>query len=157
MLHYHLRKMNHDWVQLHDRAVEIAAVIDFVTDPQAGGISIFLGITRAEISADNKSLVALDYDAYSEMARTQLNQMAAEAHQRWPICRLAILHRLGRVPLGDPSVIVAVSTPHRADAFEACRWIIDTLKAQAAIWKKEVWEDGSESWVHPEQILRKHE
>ena len=75
--------------------------------------------------------------------------LADRARSRWPVVRLSLLHRTGRVPLGDPSVLVAVATPHRADAFEACRYLIDTLKAEAAIWKKEVWSDGTGSWVHP--------
>jgi molybdopterin synthase catalytic subunit len=74
------------------------------------------------------------------------------ARDRWPIARLALLHRTGRVGLGEPSVIIAVATPHRAESFEACRWLIDTLKAEVPIWKKEVWGDGSGSWVHPEPV-----
>jgi molybdopterin synthase catalytic subunit len=148
--------MTQDWVQLLDHPLDTPAAASFVTDPQAGGIAIFLGTTRAETDSRGKALAALDYDAYCEMACTQLKDLASSAHQRWPICRLAILHRLGRVPLGEPSVIVAVSTPHRADAFEGCRWIIDTLKAQVAIWKKEVWEDGSENWVQPSEGTKRH-
>ena len=83
------------------------------------------------------------------MALNQLQSLAAAARQRWPILKLALLHRIGRVPVGEPSVIIAVSTPHRADAFEACRFLIDELKKDVAIWKKEVWSDGTGTWVHP--------
>ena len=94
-----------------------------------------------------EDLVALDYEAYADMAAAQLRDLAGRARARWPVERLALLHRTGRVGLAAPSVLVAVSTPHRGEAFEACRWLIDTLKAEAAIWKKEVWADGSSSWV----------
>ena len=93
-------------------------------------------------------LTSLDYEAYPEMASRQLEDLAARARARWPILRLALLHRTGRVALGEPSVLIAVSTPHRSEAFDACRWLIDTLKAEAAIWKKEVWEDGKGTWVN---------
>ncbi len=140
--------MKKDWVQLQGESIEAGPVVSFITDPDAGGIAVFLGTTRAEM-ADGKSLVALDYDAYAEMAVKQMEDLAARARERWPICRLAILHRIGRVNLAEPSVIIGVSTGHRAEAFEACRWIIDTLKAEVAIWKKEIWEDGTSSWVDP--------
>ena len=139
--------MNHDWIQLHDERIEIAPVIEFVTDAAAGGIAVFLGTTRAETNSAGAVLRALDYEAYEEMARAQMESLAVEARRRWSIQRLAILHRIGRVPLAEPSVIIAVSTPHRADAFDACRWLIDTLKSQAPIWKKEVWADGTQRWV----------
>jgi len=141
--------MTHDWVQLHDVPIELGPVLEFVTDPEAGGIAFFLGTTRAEKGPAGKDLRELDYEAYPEMALQQMRTLAGKARQRWPIRRLAILHRTGRVPVGQPSVIIAVSTPHRGDAFDACRWIIDTLKADVPIWKKEVWSDGTASWVHP--------
>jgi len=119
-----------------------------VTDGRAGGIAVFLGTTRAEARPDGVELTALDYEAYPEMASRQLEDLAARARARWPILRLALLHRTGRVALGEPSVLIAVSTPHRSEAFDACRWLIDTLKAEAAIWKKEVWEDGKGTWVN---------
>jgi molybdopterin synthase catalytic subunit len=75
--------------------------------------------------------------------------LARLARDRWPIVKLAILHRIGRVALAEPSVVIAVSTPHRADSFQACQFLIDELKKSAAIWKKEVWADGSGTWVHP--------
>lgn len=139
--------MTHDWIQLHAQPIDVGPVSQFVADPQAGGIAIFLGTTRAQGGPQGESLVALDYQAYEEMAREKMNQLALGARSTWPIKRLAILHRTGRVALGETSVIIAVSTPHRAQAFEACRWLIDTLKAEVPIWKKEVWGDGREQWV----------
>ena len=142
--------MEDDFVGLTAERLNVARAVGFVTDPRAGGVAVFLGTTRGERHADGADLTALDYDAYAEMAAGQLTDLAARARAQWPVVKLALLHRTGRVALGEPSVIVAVSTPHRADAFEACRWLIDTLKAEATIWKKEVWSDGSDRWVHPE-------
>ena len=140
----------HEWIQLHAEPIDVGPVVQFVTDEQAGGIAVFLGTTRAEAASPDRQLAALDYEAYPEMALRQMRQLAQQARQRWPVRRVAILHRTGRVLLGEPSVIIAVSTPRRADAFDACRWIIDALKADVAIWKKEIWEDGTQSWVQPQ-------
>lgn len=143
--------MSDDWLQIDPNPLDPAKATAFVSDPRAGGIDVFLGTTRAETNAKAQSLVALDYEAYTDMAAKQLAQLAAEARSRWPIVKLALLHRTGRVALAEPSVVIAVSTPHRADAFDACRWLIDALKKDVAIWKKEVWADGSGTWVHPDQ------
>ena len=132
-----------------------AANADAVTDPAAGGVCVFLGTTRAERAPDGRSLVALDYEAYAEMAESQLLDLAARAHMKWPIRRLVLLHRLGRVALGEASVLIAVATPHRGEAFEACRWLIDTLKAELAVWKKDVWDDGGTSWVAGNKEFRR--
>jgi len=112
----------------------------------AGAVTVFLGTTRSERRPDGRELVALDYEAYPDMAGAQLRDLAARARDRWPVLRLAVLHRTGRVPVGEPSVLIAVSTPHRAEAFEACRYAIDTLKSTVPIWKKEIYTDGEE-WV----------
>ena len=136
-------------VLLTGEPLAVAAAVAFVTDGRAGGVSVFLGTSRAERREDGADLVALDYDAYAEMAGGQLADLARRARARWPVVKLALLHRTGRVALGEPSVVVAVSTPHRGEAFEACRWLIDTLKAEVAVWKREVWSDGTASWVDP--------
>ena len=125
-----------------------------VADAAAGGIAVFLGTTRAETHADGRELVALDYEAYAEMAEGQLRDLAARARGKWPVVSLTILHRTGRVGLGEASVLIAVATPHRAAAFECCRWLIDTLKAEVAVWKKEVWADGETSWIDPARPTR---
>jgi molybdopterin synthase catalytic subunit len=141
--------MQTDWIELTSEPLDAGAVVGFVTAEEAGGIAVFLGTTRAEKSGKGQALAALHYDAYAEMARKQMGELAVRVREKWPVERLAILHRVGRVNVGEPSVIIGVSTGHRAEAFEACRWVIDTLKAEAAIWKKEVWGDGTVSWVHP--------
>ena len=141
-----------DWIGLSVEALSTAGCAAFVADPAAGGIDIFLGTTRAELNAAGKALAALEYEAYSEMAVAQMTDLAARARLCWPILKLVLLHRVGRVKVGEASVIIAVATPHRGEAFEACRWLIDTLKAEVPVWKKEVWEDGSVSWVEGSEI-----
>jgi molybdopterin synthase catalytic subunit len=139
-----------DWIELEAGPLDAARAIAFVASPAAGGVDVFLGCTRAESrAADGRPLVALDYEAYGTMALKEMRGLAAAARARWPVVRLAVLHRTGRVGLAEPSVVIAVATPHRAEAFEACRWLIDELKARVPIWKREVWDDGSGSWVDP--------
>lgn len=138
-----------DWISLFDTPLTVARMIEHVKDTRAGGIDVFLGTTREEKSSEGRELIALDYEAYEQMALEQMRALAKRAREKWPIIKLALLHRTGRVALGEPSVVIAVSTPHRAQAFEACRFLIDELKRDIAIWKKEVWADGSSSWVHP--------
>ena len=136
-----------DQVELRDSPLDVGAAVAAVSDGGAGAIAVFLGTTRGEKNDDGRPLIALDYEAYGEMATKQMRALAQEARQRWPIQRMAVLHRIGRVEVGQPSVLIAVSSPHRAEAFEACRFLIDRLKAEATIWKKEIWDDGSSSWV----------
>jgi molybdopterin synthase catalytic subunit len=91
----------------------------------------------------------LVYEAYEEMALKQLHRLADRAFKRWPICGLAIVHRLGRVEVLDPCIAIAVSCPHRPQAFEAARWLIDTIKCDVPIWKQENDASGSGNWIHP--------
>lgn len=137
-----------DWIDLSPSPLDISATLAFVSCSTAGGIDLFLGVTRAEHNADGRDLIALDYEAYTEMAIDRMRRLAADARGQWPIEKLAILHRTGRVPVGEPSVVIAVACGHRAEAFAACRWLIDTLKADVPIWKKEIWSDGDGTWVH---------
>ncbi len=136
-----------DIIAIQDRIIDVTGAIASVSACQGGAVATFLGTTRAETSGDKRSLLALDYEAYAEMAEEQMRDLAGQARGRWPILRLALIHRIGRVEIGQPSVLVTVCTPHRAEAFEACRFLIDELKKSAAIWKKEVWSDGSHAWV----------
>jgi molybdopterin synthase catalytic subunit len=134
-------------IDLSASPLSVEAATRFVTDAQVGGITIFIGTTRAESSPASQPLVALDYEAYPEMALQQMHDLAQRAWQRWPIVRLAMLHRSGRVDVGEPSVIIAVACAHRGESFDACEWLIDTLKQEVAIWKKEVWADGTGTWA----------
>ena len=139
-----------DWIEITAEPLPTADVVTFVHDPTAGGIDVFLGTTRAEKNGRGQELLSLDYEAYHDMALRQLQELSRRARERWPIIKLALLHRTGPVGLGEPSVVIAVSTPHRAESFEACRFLIDELKRDVAIWKKEVWAGGGTTWVDPQ-------
>lgn len=115
-----------------------------VTWSGAGGAVTFVGVVRD--NARGKRVRALTYDAYPEMAESEMARIAGEVAERWSPCGLAMVHRTGALQIGDASVIVVAACPHRAEAFEACRYAIDTLKARVPIWKKEIYEDGEE-WV----------
>jgi molybdopterin synthase catalytic subunit len=132
-------------IQLVDGPLDVQAMIAFVTRPEAGGIDVFIGTTRAENDAERGALKQLDYAAYPEMALKELHKLAAHAKQQWSTTRIALWHRLGPVAVGEASIVIAVSCPHRADAFSACRYLIDTLKETVPIWKKEVYE-GADRW-----------
>ncbi|HEV8604259.1 MAG TPA: molybdenum cofactor biosynthesis protein MoaE [Tepidisphaeraceae bacterium] len=137
-----------DWIDILPTPLPTTEALHFVSSPNAGGISLFLGTTRTEKNAQGHDLLALDYEAYLEMALPQLQTLAQAARSQWPIVKQVILHRTGRVPLSEPSVLIAVASPHRHEAFSASRFIIDAIKADVAIWKKEIWSDGSGTWVH---------
>ena len=138
-----------DWVKLTLDPLDVGAAAAFVAAPEVGGVDVFLGTTRMERNADGRELAALDYEAYAEMAVGQMLELARRVRDRWPVVKCVLHHRLGRVGVAEPSVVIAVSTPHRAEAFEACRWLIDALKKDVTVWKKEVWADGTGTWVHP--------
>jgi molybdopterin synthase catalytic subunit len=110
-------------------------------------VVLFLGTVR-DLTGDRET-VALDYEAYPEMAECKMAEIEADTRQRWPVGDIVLEHRLGHLEVGDISVAVAVSCPHRAQAFEACRYAIDRLKELVPIWKKENWSDGTTEWVHP--------
>ncbi len=124
--------------------VSAAEVEAAVAGPDCGAVAVFLGTVRN--ATKGKPVVALEYEAYAEMALAVFAQIAARAGEKWPLVRLAIHHRVGRLEPGVASVAIAAASPHRADAFDACRFAIEQLKADAPIWKKELYADGSQ-WV----------
>ncbi len=134
-------------IRLTREPIDAEALLQRVTRAEAGAVVLFLGTTRE--MTDGRRTVTLDYEAYDEMAEKKLAELEAEARRRWPLVECEIVHRLGRVPLAEASVAIAVSTPHRADAFAAGQWLIDTLKRDVPIWKQEHWADGTSEWVHP--------
>jgi molybdopterin synthase catalytic subunit len=124
-------------IVLTDRPLDPAAALAQVTHPDAGGIALFLGTTRSEEHPDLGPLLHLEYHAYPEMAEKEMRRLLQLAEAQWPMQAAAIHHRLGVVAVGEASVAIAVSTAHRADAFAACRYLIDELKKTVPIWKKE--------------------
>jgi molybdopterin synthase catalytic subunit len=134
-------------IAITQNPLDHAAITEGVRSHQAGAVCSFLGTVR-EMTGERRTS-SLDYEAYPEMAVKKLAELEAEARTRWPIIETALVHRVGHLDLGEISVVVAVSCPHRGQAFEACRWLIDRLKEVVPIWKKEVWADGTEEWVHP--------
>jgi molybdopterin synthase catalytic subunit len=134
-------------VDITTQPIDTQALLRHVASRDAGAVVLFLGTTREHTAG--RQTVSLDYECYPEMARDKLSELVAEARSRWPLQGCAIVHRVGHVPLGEASVVVAVSTPHRLAAFEAGQWLIDTLKQVVPIWKKENWADGTSQWVHP--------
>jgi molybdopterin synthase catalytic subunit len=116
-------------------------------DPANGAIVLMSGVVRNQ--TDGKPVISLEYQAYEPMALRVFAQIAADIRERWTdVNRVVIHHRIGHLQVGEISVLVAVGCPHRSEAFEACRYAIDTLKHNAPIWKKEHWQDGSSSWVN---------
>jgi len=134
-------------VTLTTDPINVAEVVQRVQSPLAGAAVLFLGTTR-EVTGDRRT-ESLDYESYGDMAEKKMTELEAEARRRWPLVGCAIVHRVGRVAVGEASVAIAVSSPHREDAFAAGKWLIDTLKQVVPIWKKENWADGSSQWVHP--------
>jgi MoaE-MoaD fusion protein len=124
--------------------LSLDAAVDEVRSERAGAIATFIGTTRVE--SRGRSVERLEYEAYEGMAEKVMGEIAAALKQRYDLCEIAIHHRTGRVDIGDSSVVIAVSAPHRQDALAACRDAIDTLKEQVPLWKKEVYE-GGEEWI----------
>ena len=124
--------------------LSLTAVVDEVSDESAGAVATFLGTVRRE--SRGRTVLYLEYEAYAEMAEDVMAQIAADLEQRYDLWAVAIHHRIGRVEIGEPSVAIAVSAPHRQDALAACKIAIDTLKQTVPLWKKEVYE-GGEEWV----------
>src|SRR5438045_1303073 len=132
-------------IELTDQPIDHAQVTEKVRRANCGAVVTFLGTVR-ELT-EGRRTVALDYEAYPGMAEKKLAEIEREVRERWPVGELILVHRLGHLELGEVSVAVAVSCPHRAQAFEACRHAIDRLKEIVPIWKKENWADGVSHWV----------
>lgn len=136
------------WVALQTDPLDINEVAQFLYHPEAGGIDIFVGTTRQWTGDDEvKETLELGYECYEPLALKEMEALLNEAIERWPVVKACLIHRLGVVPVAEASVIIGVSTPHRVAAFEACRYLIDRLKIQVPIWKKEHYADGSTEWV----------
>ncbi len=135
-------------IRLQQTAIDINECISWVMSPSCGGIDVFIGTVRN--ATKGRAVTHLEFEAYEAMAITEMRKIAEAATAKWPLYKIVIRHRTGRLEIGEVPVVIAVSAAHRDAAFEACRFIIDTLKQTVPIWKKEFFEDGAH-WVsaHP--------
>jgi MoaE-MoaD fusion protein len=133
--------LHDDVCQLVRDPIDMPALVRQLRAPADGAVVTFDGFVRNQ--SHDRSTLYLDYEAYESMALAKMGEIAAELHEKFPIHRVAIVHRLGRLQIGETSVFIAVSAPHRAAAFDACRFAIDTLKRTVPIWKKEYFADGA--------------
>ena len=134
-------------IEMTNAPIDYHALTESVRSSQSGAVVLFLGTVRE--MTEGRRTVALEYEGYPQMAEAKLAELESQARSRWPIDRVAIIHRLGHLELGDISVAIAVSCPHRKQAFDAGQFLIDELKVSVPIWKKENWDDGTTEWVHP--------
>lgn len=134
-------------IRIQDSPLSVDEALDAVRRPDCGAVCIFLGTARDH--HDGKKVVKLSYSAYGEMAEAEIKKIFEEAKRRWGLGELFAAHRTGEVPIGEASVVLAVSAPHRAGAFEACRFLIEELKKRVPIWKQEHYESGA-AWIHSE-------
>ena len=125
-------------------AIDTASLIEAVSSPAFGGTVVFCGTVRA--GPEDGEVVAIEYSAYEQMAETECARIEAEVAERWSGAAVAWQHRLGRVPVGEASIVIAVAAPHRAEAFEVCRFLIDEAKERLPIWKREFLDDGEVRW-----------
>ena len=139
--------MAHIRTGLSESALDPGALLAEMTDPSCGGLGIFVGtVRRSAASGAAAEVEALEYEAHPELAAQALEAIARTAAERWKLERVVALHRTGRCEVAEPTVVVACAAPHRAEALDACRWIIDSIKTEVPIWKKELYADGS-AWV----------
>ena len=133
--------------------ISVDALIAQAGAPECGGTCLFLGTVRNGPEeagvAGVAGVAAIEYTAYDDMAEAELQRIVADARERWPAARIALRHRLGHVAVGEPSIAIVAAAPHRAQAFEACRYVIEEVKRRLPVWKKEIRLDGSEVWVDP--------
>lgn len=135
------------WIALVDEPIDLLTLQGRIDDPDVGAHGWFLGVTRR--TTDSRVTECLSYDSHREMAMKELERLADQAIQNHSLKHLVIVHRLGEVPVGEASVVIGCSSAHRVDTFDALRWIMDTLKKDVPIWKRETYVDGTTEWVHP--------
>ncbi|MGI9118565.1 MAG: molybdenum cofactor biosynthesis protein MoaE [Acidimicrobiales bacterium] len=143
----------HTWVALTDQVLPVGDVVEWAIRPDCGAVVLFTGTVR-DHEEDRPVVSSLEYEAYTEQVEPRLAAVAEEARGRWPTAgRLALLHRIGLLRLGEVSVVVAAAAPHREEAFSAARFCIDTLKSTVPIWKRETWEDGQGWSEHAQAVV----
>lgn len=148
MINFALSKNLIQLIVVTDQKLNTQAIIESVEDSGAGAINVFIGTVRDNTA--NKEVTRLEYESFDAMAIKEIQKIIDQAGEKWPILKIAVHHRKGLLQIGDEAVVIAVSTPHRKASFEACEFVIDTLKQTVPIWKKEVFTDG-EVWssAHP--------
>lgn len=132
-------------LRLTSEPIQIQEILDAVRARECGGLALFVGTVRNH-SGGKENVLWLEYEAYESMALKKMREIATSVRQLYPVRKIAMAHRVGRLEIGDDAVAIAVSTPHRKEAFAACKFIIDAVKSTVPIWKKEVFADG-EVWV----------
>ena len=139
------------FVLLVDEPIDLNELLGKLDDPDVGSHGWFLGVTRRTtvVESESKTTRTLAYEAHQPMAEKELRALATKAREDFGLSKVVIVHRLGEVPIGQASVVVGCSSPHRVDTFDAQRWIMDTLKKEVPIWKREHYADGTTEWVHP--------
>jgi molybdopterin synthase catalytic subunit len=128
-------------------ALSVERLVAEVAGATLGGTCVFLGTVRD--GPDEQGVTAIEYSAYEEMVEAEFGRLLADARGRWPDARIVVRHRLGTIPVGEASIAIVAAAPHRAQAFEACRYVIEEVKRRVPVWKKELRVDGSEVWVDP--------
>jgi len=144
----HLAPHVSTWIEITTDSIDTEALAAFVADPAAGSMVVFSGTVR-DHSPGRSGVSRLEYEAYSGVATDKIAEIVNDAYDRWSILKVAAVHRVGSLEVGEPAVCVAVSSAHRGDGFDACRYIIDQLKVRVPIWKKEHWSGGAEWVAHP--------
>ena len=134
-------------IALSPTPLDVDALVRAVRSDAHGAVVTFLGTTRETSPDDPRPVAALEYEAYDAMAVAEMETIASEARERFGPLGIAMVHRTGRVALGEPSVAVVVAAPHRGVAFDACRYAIDALKTRVPVWKREVYRDGAAAWI----------
>ena len=134
-------------ISIIQQPIDSSAVLASVSDPDCGANVLFVGTTRR--MTGERETTRLEYECYESMAVSKMESLAAEASKQWPIVRVSIVHRIGVVEIEAASIAVAVSSAHRAVAFEAAAWLLERLKQEVPVWKREIWADGQEEWIHP--------
>ena len=131
-------------IKIVSEKISRESVFGSVASPECGAMAVFEGVVRRE--SEGKQVTHLFYEAYAPMAEKEIEKICKRALNRWPVARISVVHRTGRLEIGDTAVLIAVGSPHRSEAFDACRFVIDEIKKSVPIWKKEHFSDG-EIWV----------
>lgn len=134
-----------DRMYLTSEPISVDALLARVASPACGGTCLFLGTVRS--ATEDGGVTAIEYSGYDAMVEAEFGRLEREVGERWPGVRVAVVHRLGRIPLGEASIAIAAAAPHRAEAFAACRHVIEEVKRRLPVWKKEFRVDGSATWV----------